>query len=165
MLVLCCSFSLKAQVKVIGAITDAGSKNPLAGVTIIEKGQPNGVLSGSDGNFEIEVVDDQATLVFSYIGYTTVEVPVNGQSTLIVSLEEAITNLDEVVIVGYGVQKKKVVTGAISKVKAEDLEDMPVARIEQSLQGRTSGVRVTTNSGQPGEGATVRIQRNEFYQQ
>ena len=157
LLTLLSAYSLKAQFKVIGAIKDAGSGNPLAGVTIIEKGQPNGALSGSDGNFELEVVNDQAVLVFSYIGYSAQEVPIEGRSTVIVSMEEEITSLDEVVIVGYGVQKKSVVTGAISKVKAEDLEDMPVARIEQSLLGRTSGVRVTTASGQPGEGATVRI--------
>ncbi|MEM7368386.1 MAG: TonB-dependent receptor [Bacteroidota bacterium] len=149
--------SVHAQVSVQGTITQAGSSDPLIGVTIIEKGQPNGTLTGSDGRYQITVGSEDAILVFSYLGFTTQEIAINGQQEISLALQEDIANLDEVVIVGYGVQKKAVVTGAISKVRGEDLEDMPVTRIEQSLLGRTSGVRVTTASGQPGEGATVRI--------
>ncbi|MEL6848603.1 MAG: carboxypeptidase-like regulatory domain-containing protein, partial [Bacteroidota bacterium] len=158
-LLLSCCFStmLWGQVTISGTVTDASNGQPLIGVTILEKGQPNGTLSESDGGFELEVQNRQAVLVFSYLGYQELSMIVGDQAEINITLEEDITDLDEVVIVGYGTQKKSVVTGAISKVKGEDLEDMPVMRIEQSLLGRTSGVRVTTASGQPGEGATVRI--------
>lgn len=157
LLFLCFTLLLNAQVTVRGIISESVRNAPLVGVTVIEKGQPNGTLTGDDGSYQIEVQGPDAILVFSYIGFSTQEVVVGTQSEVNISLEEDVANLDEVVIVGYGTQKKSVVTGAISKVRGEDLEDMPVTRLEQSLQGRTSGVRVTTNSGQPGEGATVRI--------
>jgi len=148
---------LMGQVTISGRITAAGSNEPLPGVTIIEQGTNKGTLSQDDGTYEITVADESATLLFSYLGYLKVEMPASAASPLNISLEEDVSDLDEVVIVGYGVQKKSVVTGAISSVSADDLQDMPVLRIEQSLLGRTSGVRVTTASGQPGEGATVRI--------
>lgn len=147
-----------AQIKVSGIVLDAGGGSPLIGVNITEKeNDSNGTVSDYDGSYEIEVASDKAILVFSYLGYVSQEIEVTGQSSINISLKEDITNLDEVVVVGYGTQKKSVVTGAISKVKGEDLENMPVPRIEQALQGRTSGVRITANSGQPGEGATVRV--------
>ncbi|MEO0899727.1 MAG: TonB-dependent receptor [Bacteroidota bacterium] len=152
-----CSTWLSAQVTVKGTLTNESDNTPLSGVTIVEKGETNGTLSNSDGSYSITVKSPQAVLVFTYLGYTTQEITVGDQTSLDLGMAEDITDLDEVVIVGYGVQKKSVVTGAISKVKGDDLEDLPVPRIEQSLLGRTSGVRVTTTSGQPGEGATVRI--------
>jgi len=110
-----------------------------------------------DGKYELTVKDADAILVFSYTGFSTSEVPVNGQSLIDITLDEDVANLDEIIVVGYGTQKKKVVTAAISKVDSKDIEDMPVLRIEDALQGRTSGVRVTSGSGQPGDGGTVRI--------
>ncbi|MEO1586073.1 MAG: TonB-dependent receptor, partial [Bacteroidota bacterium] len=117
----------------------------------------NGTLSNIDGTYSLKISGENATLVFSYFGSADYSVTYSGQTEINVKMSEEITNVDEVMIVGYGTQKKSVVTGAISKVRGEDLEDMPVPRIEQSLLGRTSGVRVTTASGAPGEGATVRI--------
>ncbi len=148
---------LHAQTTIKGTITEQGNEEPLIGVTIFEKGTTNGTTSDFDGNYEITVVGEDASLVFSYVGYSAQEIPVNSQTNIDVQLELDVANLDEVVVVGYGVQKKSVVTGAISKIGEDDLEAMPVTRIEQSILGRTSGVRVTTNSGQPGEGGTVRI--------
>ncbi len=145
-----------AQNKVTGNVKDALKDESLIGVTIKEKNTKNGVATDIEGNFEIRCASN-AILEISYIGYKTLEVSVDGKQTLNILLTEEAKTLDEVVVVGYGVQKKAVVTGAISKVKSSDLENMPVQRIEQSLQGRTSGVRVTSGSGQPGEGATVRI--------
>ncbi len=145
-----------AQNKVTGAVTDAAKKETLIGVTIKEKNAKNATATDIDGRFEIRCAAN-ATLEISYIGYKTLEINVDGKQNLDVQLSEDDKLLEEVVVVGYGVQKKAVVTGAISKVKSSDLENMPVQRIEQSLQGRTSGVRVTSGSGQPGEGATVRI--------
>ncbi|MFZ4542896.1 MAG: SusC/RagA family TonB-linked outer membrane protein [Saprospiraceae bacterium] len=150
------SMSAFAQIQVSGVVTDAQKGESLIGVNIKIKDSSKGTTSDIDGKFSLECAPD-AVLEFTYIGFTTVIVNVEGKNSLNVQMSEDLKLLEEVVVVGYGVQKKSVVTGAISKVKAEDLENMPVTRIEQSLLGRTSGVRVTTASGQPGEGATVRI--------
>jgi TonB-dependent starch-binding outer membrane protein SusC len=145
-----------AQSKVNGRIVDALNNEPLIGASIKDTKTNKGTTTDVDGRFELQC-DENATLEFSYIGYKTLNIKREGQKTLDIQLTEDNKALEELVVVGYGVQKKSVVTGAISKVKSEDLENMPVQRIEQSLLGRTSGVRVTTGSGQPGEGATVRI--------
>lgn len=140
---------------VTGVVTDG--KEPLIGAAVLEKGTTNGTITDLDGKFELKLKNTKdAVLVISFVGYKAKEVAVNNASTLNIELtgENA---LDELVVVGYGTQRKAVVTGAIAKVKGTDLENMPVPRIEQSLLGRTAGVRVTTGSGQPGEGATVRI--------
>jgi TonB-dependent starch-binding outer membrane protein SusC len=148
--------NLFAQNKINGTITDLKNNEPLIGVTVKEQGSNRATTTDIDGRFEMTCAAN-AALEFSYIGYKTLIINVEGRQSLTVQLSEDQKQLEEVVVVGYGVQKKSVVTGAISKVKSEDLENMPVARIEQSLQGRTSGVRVTSASGQPGEGSTVRI--------
>ncbi len=145
------------QNTVRGTVTDSASGEALIGASVIIKNTAQGTVTDVDGSYEIKLEKDQNTLVFSYTGYLEKEVEVNGQRQINVPMQVNATQLEEVVVVGYGVQKKSVVTGAISKVKSEDLENMPVSRLEQSLQGRTSGVRVTSSSGQPGAGATVRI--------
>ncbi len=157
LLLLFCVYSLQAQIKISGQVTESSTNTPLAGVTILEKGLSNGAFTGEDGRYEVTVQNAEAVLVFTYIGYNPEEVTVGTQTTINIALVEEISDLDEVVIVGYGTQKKSVVTGAISKIKGDDLKDMPVPQISQALSGRTSGIRVTSNSGQPGEGATVRI--------
>ncbi len=149
--------SIYAQYTVQGLITDAASGETLVGVNILEIGTANGTTTDLDGRYQITVADENATLEFTYIGYISQQEAVSGKSNINITLSEGGTELDEVIVVGYGTQKKAVVTGAITQVKAADLEDMQVMRIEQSLVGRTSGVRVTSNSGQPGEGSTVRI--------
>jgi len=157
LLLLLGTFTLNAQHTVSGVITEQGTDFPLIGVTIYEKDQTNGTSTDIDGKYELTVSDKNATLVFSYIGYTTQEIALGGKSTADLVMETDVASLEEVIVVGYGTQKKKEVTGAISKVKGETLKDMPVTRIEDALKGRTSGVRVTSASGQPGEGSTVRI--------
>ncbi|MEL6845135.1 MAG: SusC/RagA family TonB-linked outer membrane protein, partial [Bacteroidota bacterium] len=154
---LCCFSYTMGQVEVSGQVIREDTGEPLPGVTIREQGTANGTLSNIDGTYSLKISGENATLVFSYFGSADYSVTYSGQTEINVKMSEEITNVDEVMIVGYGTQKKSVVTGAISKVRGEDLEDMPVPRIEQSLLGRTSGVRVTTASGAPGEGATVRI--------
>lgn len=146
-----------AQTTITGVVTEEGTNEPVIGATVLIKGTSQGTATDLDGKYSLSVDDENAILVFSYTSYGDVEMPVNGQTTIDVTMEAGVFDLAEAVVTGYGTQKKAVVTGAISQVKAEDLEDMPVARIEQSLQGRTSGVRVTTTSGQPGAGAVVRI--------
>ena len=139
-----------------GTITDAAG-SPLPGVTIVVKNTNKGASSDFDGNFSIPQVSKGDVLVFSYIGFTTKEIIISDASALNVVLEEDTQSLDEVVVVGYGTQKKSVVTGAISSVKAEDLEGLPVERVEQALQGRVSGVVIAADAGQPGSSSTVRV--------
>ncbi len=152
------SFSILAHAQMIvsGVVTDSQNGEKLIGVNIRIIGGISGVTTGTEGQFELNCSAND-TLEFSYIGYENRKIFVDRSSTISVQMSENRKLLEEVVVVGYGIQKKSVVTGAISKVKAEDIENMPVTRIEQSLLGRTSGVRVTTGSGQPGEGATVRV--------
>ncbi len=156
LLLFICQFSI-AQIEVTGIVTDGGDESELIGVTIMEKGTENGTVSDFDGSFAMTVQDENAVLVISYVGYATQEITVGSERIFNVTMLQDENLIDEVVVIGYGVAKKKVVTGAISKVKSEDLEDMPVTRIENALQGRTSGVRITSASGQPGEGAMVRV--------
>lgn len=138
-----------------GVVMDG--KEPLVGANILEKGTSNGTLTDIDGQFQLALKNPKsAVLVVSFVGYQPKEVAVNNASSINIELV-GLATLEEFVVVGYGTQRKAVVTGAIAKVKGSDLENMPVSRIEQSLLGRTAGVRVTTGSGQPGEGATVRI--------
>ena len=145
------------QAEVTGTVTsDEG--DPLPGVNVIVKGTANGVVTDFDGNYTINIASpDTAILVFSYLGFQTLETPVLGQIVINISLTEGSTELDEVVVVGYGEQSKAKVTGSITSVKAEDLENRPVSSFENSLQGKAAGVQVVQNSGAPGGGATVRI--------
>ncbi len=156
--VICLLFALTswAQESVVsGQVTDETGL-PVPGASIYVKGTQNGVSSDIDGKYQIKT-DNGATLQFSFVGYATQEVAVAGKKEINVQLVPSTNVLEEVVVVGYGTQKKSVVTGAISSVKAEQLENLPLTRIEQSLQGRTSGVTIFANSGQPGSSATVRV--------
>jgi TonB-dependent starch-binding outer membrane protein SusC len=143
-----------SSITITGKITDG--KEPLVGAFIVEKGAENGTVTDIDGNYKLSVKSKKATLVVSFVGYKAKEVAVDNAQVINISLDADAT-LEELVVVGYGTQRKAVVTGAIAKVKGSDLENMPVSRIEQSLSGRTAGVFVSMGSGQPGEGATVRI--------
>ncbi len=130
---------------------------PVPGVSITEKGTTNGVVTGIDGTFKLNVKDASSVLVVGYVGYTKQEITVGAQTNITISLVEDIKSINEVIVVGYGVQKKSVTTGSISGVTAREFEDQPVTRIEQILQGRTSGLTINTNDGQPGDGSTVRV--------
>lgn len=148
--------SIYAQTNLIkGSVIDATTDEALVGVTIALKGTTTGVTTDLDGKFEINSPLN-STLVFSYIGYIPLEVKVTS-NTLNVKLKESQALLDEVVVVGYGVQKKSVVTAAISGVKSEDLGKTSPTRIDNVLKGQVSGVSITQASGQPGEGSKVRI--------
>lgn len=151
------SFATFAQeISVSGNVTD-DTGFPIPGANIIEKGTNKGVITDFDGNFIINNIKKGATLTFSYIGYTTQNVVIGSNSNLKIILKQDLAQLEEVVVVGYGTQKKSVVTGAISGVKESELEDLPITRVEQTLQGRVSGVTIASNSGQPGSSSTVRI--------
>ncbi|MFK7949690.1 MAG: SusC/RagA family TonB-linked outer membrane protein [Saprospiraceae bacterium] len=155
-LVFTWSSFILAQSTIKGTVTNTETGEPLIAASVSVKGTTQGVMTDIDGNYTIKADADATTLVFSYVGYTSKEVEINGQTVINASLSEGL-DMEEVVVVGYGTQKKSNVTGSISQVKSEDLEDMQIGRVEQALQGRTSGVRVTQSSGAPGSGSTVRI--------
>ena len=142
------------QVRVTGKVID-NLGEPMIGVSILEKGTSNGVVTDIDGNYSLNA-QRGGTLVFSYVGYVTQEHPVTS-GTLNITLTEDAETLDELVVVGYGVQKKSSVTGAISSVKAEDMENRTVTTAAQALQGKTAGVQLITTSSAPGESPTVRV--------
>lgn len=139
-----------------GTVTDENGAG-LPGVTVVLKGTTKGTTTDVMGKYSLPVSDGNGSLVFSFIGYLSQEVQINNRSTISISLKPDAKALEEVVVVGYGEQKKSVVTGAISSVKASDLDNMPVTRVEQALQGRASGLTITSSSGQPGAAATVRV--------
>jgi len=141
--------------KVTGQIKDI-SGEPLPGVTIVVKGTTIGTISGVDGSYSLEVPAN-GILEFSFIGMTSQTVSVQGQSSIDVVMKEESIGVDEVVVVGYGVQKKSVVTASIAKVSSEDLQNVAPVRIDNALKGLASGVTVTTSSGQPGASSQVRI--------
>jgi len=140
-----------------GRVTSAVNQEALAGVTVTVQGSNEATSTDQFGRYVLEVAGNRATLVFTQLGMLSSRIVVTQSGVYDVQLQEGSDELEEVVVVGYGTQKKSVVTGAISSVKASDLETMPVTRIEQSLQGRTSGLTVATNSGQPGSAATIRV--------
>lgn len=142
--------------EVTGTVTDS-SGDPLPGVTILVKGTTNGTVSSLDGTYKIFGVSESDVLIYSFIGAVTQEITVGSQSRISVSLADDIQSLEEVVVVGYGTQKKSVVTGSISKIDAEQLKNSTDLRIEQALQGRAAGVVVMNNSGQPGDQLSIRI--------
>ncbi|MEO6000407.1 MAG: TonB-dependent receptor [Chitinophagaceae bacterium] len=139
-----------------GKVLDA-FKEPLNGVSVSVKNNPGGTSTYVSGNFTLTVPNENATLVFSFVGYTPEEVSLKGRKVINISLNSVSASMGEVVVVGYGTQKKSVVTGAISSVKASDLENQQIGRIEQAMQGRVSGVTIASGSGAPGTAATVRI--------
>jgi TonB-dependent starch-binding outer membrane protein SusC len=140
-----------------GMITDSASGERLIGVSVYIKGTTTGTTTDADGNYSISVPDPSAVLVFSYVGYRKRESPVAGNTTINVALSAEFTKVEEVVVVGYGVQRRSVVTGAITSVKSEDIQNTNIQRPEQALQGKTSGVQVVPQSGAPGAGMNIRI--------
>ncbi len=149
------SFSVFAQKSVAGRVTTK-SNQPIQGATVQVKGSTTVTITNADGMFNIKVPGNKSTLVVSVIGYEIVELPVGNKTDLSVSLAEATSQLSEVLVTGYSAQRKKDITGAVSVVKVSDMIAVPSGSAEQQLQGRASGVTVTA-SGQPGDGASVRI--------
>ena len=147
-----------AQTKNIqGRIIDSKSNEPLVGVTVMEAGTSHGCVTDLDGNFTISV-SPNAKLSVSYVGYKNLQVPVKGKSNLTVVLEENAELLNDVVVVGYGVQKKATLSGAVTSVKGEDLVKTPVTNISNGLAGRLPGVVAISNTAEPGyDGSTIRI--------
>ncbi len=138
-------------------IDEAG--NPLPGVSVGLKGQPRGTATDEDGNYSLTLENGNGTLVFSYIGYALQEKAVNGNSEIDVVLVKSASELNELVVVGYGMQKKQNLTGAITQISGEQIADRPASNLQQVLQGAVPGLNIQakTSSGQPGEGHSINI--------
>jgi TonB-linked SusC/RagA family outer membrane protein len=148
-------FGQNANKEISGKITDAAGEG-IPGVNISLKGTTIGTVSNIDGDYQISA-NSENVIVFSFIGYTVQEILVGDQNAIDVVLLTDALSVDEVVVVGYGVQKKSLTTGSISSVKSEDLMSVPVSRADQAMQGKTAGVSVLSTSGSPGAGTKIRI--------
>jgi TonB-linked SusC/RagA family outer membrane protein len=150
------STTIYAQETVRGKVTD--SKNePLIGVNVIIKGTRQGIVTNMDGEFSLTTPNTNVVLEFSYVGFETQNVSLNGQTYINVVMSEDTELLEEVVVVGYGTMKKSDLTGALSQVSGEELKNLPVRSIADALQGKTAGVTITSTGGSPGTPPTVRI--------
>lgn len=158
-LCLLCWFTYAQQKTITGKVTDASDGEPLIGVTIVVKGTQIGAVTDFDGNYSIEVSSpNNAALTFSYIGYQSQTIQVGSKTVIDVQLGSAAEQLQEVVIVGYGEQRKENLTGAIENVSVEDADTRVLTDASQLIQGKVSGVQITQNSGQPGsQDAEIRI--------
>ena len=143
--------------QVSGIVTEADSGAPLPGATVLVKGTNIGTTTDFDGVFQLSGVSGDVTLVISYIGFDTQEVAVNNATNLTIVLTSASNSLDEMVVIGYGSQRKKEVTGAVSVINSKTIEKLNPIRAEQALQGQVPGVNITSQSGSPGSGFNIRI--------
>lgn len=149
------TIALAQDITVTGVVTDGADKLPLPGVSVLVKGTKTGTTTDASGRYALSAPAD-ATLIFTYLGYSTREVPVNNQTTLNIALSSTSQELEQVVVVGYGTQRKKDLTGSVAQVKGEDLARQPVQTPTQALQGKIAGVQVIS-SGEPNTSPTVRL--------
>lgn len=148
--------NLYAQQAVSGSVTEASTGEPLPGATIILKGTTTGAVTNVDGQYSLNVPNLQDTLVFSFVGYTNLEVPISGRTTINAQMSQSDMLLSEMVVIGYGTVRKEDLTGSVAVVSAEELTRIPASNFTNALQGRAPGVMVT-QSGSPGGGAQIRV--------
>src|SRR5690606_9237107 len=146
---------LAQEITVTGKVSDS-EDIPLPGATVLIMGTESGTQTDFDGNFTLTDVPEEAVLQISYIGYATLEVPVNGRTNIIISLSEDVQALDDVVVIGYGQLRVKDLTSSISTVQSEDIVRTPTAQVMQALQGKVPGLQIVSN-GAPGNAPAVRI--------
>lgn len=150
------NFALAQDTTIRGKVLDE-SDLPLPGATVLVKGTTIGTVTDADGIYSINVPSSSSILIFSYVGYLEKEVSVGSQTSIDIKLEPDLSELDEVVVVGYGTQRKIETTGAIASIKSDELVQTPVANVAQGLQGRVAGVQVVQNSSAPGGSVSVRV--------
>lgn len=162
--ILCFVLAISVQVTaaqdktVTGKVTDSKDGSPVVGASVQPKGTRTGTSTRADGSFSINVGPGVTILVISSVGYETQEISIEGRSSVEVSfVASAGSNLNEVIVTGYGTARKKDLTGAVQSVKAKDFNKGVVTSPDQLIQGKVAGLQVTNNSGQPGGGATIRI--------
>jgi len=147
-----------AQTKTItGKVLNQANSLPLQGVNVLADKAKSGVTTGADGTYSIKVPASTSVLIFSYVGYVTQTVAIDGRTSIDLSLTAAANSMDEVVVIGYGTQKKSSVTGAVSKYKNDRLDESPVTRIDQALQGKIAGVQIQNVSSEAGSDPKVRV--------
>ncbi|MBN1414484.1 MAG: TonB-dependent receptor [Bacteroidales bacterium] len=151
-----------AQVIITGKVTD-NNDDPLPGVTVMLKGTQRGTLTGEDGSYSLGNVSKEDIIVFSFVGMLSEEIAVGEQTVINTSLTPDITQLDEVVIVGYGDIKRANLTGAVVDMKAEELEDIPVGDLSAALDGKLAGVKISSSTGKPGEASVLTIRTTSSY--
>ena len=157
LLLLMCS-SVMAQKKTItGKVINQATNEPLQGVNILADKQKGGTVTKADGTYSITVDKVSATLIFSYIGFAPQTVLVGDKTTIDISLVAVTITNDEVVVIGYGTQKKSHLTGAVSKFKNEKLDETPVSRLDQALQGKIAGVQIQNTSSEAGSDPKILI--------
>lgn len=154
---LCVGFAVAQPLTVTGTVTDGASGDPMPGVSVVVQGTTTGTITDVDGNYSVSAPNDVAVLVYSFVGYETHEETVNGRTTINVVLQEDIAMLQDVVVVGYGEQRREAVTGSVSTVDADDALQGLVTAPTQMLQGRVPGVNIIQNGGEPGGGVQVRV--------
>ena len=147
----------QGQKKVTGVVLDQNGE-PVIGANVVEKGTTNGTITDVEGGFSLNVASSDATLVISYIGYIPVEISVKDKSSVSATLKEDSEVLDEVVVVGYGTQKKINLTGAVATVTPEDIQSRPITNVTQALQGVTPGLNITSSSKFAAEEASFKIE-------
>lgn len=151
------NFSLAAQnITVTGTVMDPQEQEPVIGASVLVKGTKSGIMTDIDGNFTVSAAPN-ATLLISGVGYEPTEVAINGRNHIDVELHSKSSILDEVVVIGYGVQRKSDITGSISSISGKEVNDVPVSSALQALQGKASGVNIIQNSGAPGGATTIKI--------
>lgn len=151
------SFLTMAQTLTVKGTVSDEKKTPIPGVTVAVKGTTIGTITDIDGKYTISVPSGSKLLVFSFVGMSTKEVAVDGKTQVDVTMSEDVIGLDEIVAVGYGTIKKSDVTGSVASVRAEALQNLATSDAAAALQGKASGVQVLSNSGAPGQGATIRV--------
>lgn len=149
--------ALSAQVKNRSGVIIDNYNEPVIGASVVVEGTTNGSITDLDGNFTLSNVADNATLLISYIGYASQKISVNGQTNFRITLAEDETQLEEVVVIGYGSVKRSSLTSAVSKMDAKGIENRPLARAETALQGQLAGVTVRTTTGEPGADMQIRV--------
>lgn len=157
LLFLCSTLTFAQSRQITGRVTDQKDGGGLPGVTVKVKGSPNGTVTTPDGAYKLDVPEKGAFLVFSFVGYNDQEIAVGNQKNINVVLSTGNKDLSEVVVVGYGTQNKRDLTGAVSKISAKEIENQPVASFESAIQGKTPGVVIESGSGKVGQGIKVRI--------
>jgi TonB-linked SusC/RagA family outer membrane protein len=144
------------EMTVTGTVTDAETGDPLPGVTVVLKGTQQGAISQPDGSYSVQATED-ATLVYSFIGFETQEIAVAGQNQINVALEPSVLGLDEVVVIGYGSVKKEDATGSVGVVNADDFNKGAITSAQDLMVGKSAGLTITPGTGAPGSGSTIRI--------
>lgn len=150
------TFSLLAQRTITGKVKDDKSE-PLIGASILVKGTNTGTVTDLDGGFQVQVQGGTATLIVSYTGYATKEVAVTTANSYDIVLESEAIALEDVVVVGYGTQSRKELTGSVAKISSDQIARLPVTGVDQALQGQAPGVQVTSSSGTPGSSVSIRV--------